>query len=40
MRKDLSDLHNLLTEAEKFVFDEKDYDLIYLAEPLKGKDVL
>ena len=28
MRKDLSDLHNLLTEAEKFVFDETNNEFI------------
>ena len=27
-------------DINEFIFDEKDYDLIYLAEPLKGKDVL
>ena len=27
-------------DINEFIFDEKEYDLIYLAEPLKGKDVL
>ena len=27
-------------DINEFVFDEKEYDLIYLTEPLKGKDVL
>ena len=27
-------------DINEFIFDEKDYSLVYLAEPLKGKDVL